>query len=64
MRYKNEWNGTNPTPDTIQGLRAIGFIRLKNYKRQCSWNNKMALLLARKPKSMRGFSFMPKGEVV
>lgn len=30
---------------------------------QMQWNVKMQRLLAREPKSMRGFSFMPKGEV-
>lgn len=33
------------------------------YKRQCAWNNKMARLLAKEPKSWKDFSFMPKGEV-
>ena len=30
---------------------------------QHQWAKKMTALLAKEPKSMRGFSFMPKGEV-
>ena len=57
----------NPvTPDTIKKLAVEGFIPrglARYYKRQCSWNNKMARLLAKEPKSWAGFTFMPKGEV-
>lgn len=31
--------------------------------KQAAWNIKMTKLLTKEPKSMRGFSFMPKGEV-
>ena len=58
---------SNPvTPDTIKGLIAERYITKFTalwYKRQCTWNNKMARLLAKEPKPLRGFSFMPKGEV-
>lgn len=30
---------------------------------QYQWNKKMQRLLAKEPKSLAGFSFMPKGEV-
>ena len=30
---------------------------------QAQWNKKMARLLAKEPKSMKGFTFMPKGKV-
>ena len=57
----------NPvTPDTIKELVAKGFITRSvghYYKRQCTWNNKMARLYAKEPKSWTNFSFMPKGEV-
>ena len=56
-------NGFEPTPDTIKGLVEERFIITRRYKRQCSWNNTMARLLAKEPKSWANFSFMPKGEV-
>ncbi len=44
-------------------LACLGPSQRSWYKRQCTWNNKMARLLAKEPKPMTGFSFMPKGDV-